>query len=261
MNDLQVFSSSGWTVRTVDVNGEPYFVGKDIAEALGYSNTKDALQKHVDADDKLRSRITTSGQAREMTVISESGMYSLVLSSKLPSAKKFKHWVTSEVLPSVRKHGAYMTGETIMEVMQDPANFAKVLNALADERNQRQAAENQVAVMKPKAFFADAVSVSNTTILINDLAKLIRQNGYQIGGKRLFNWMRSNGYLVKRHGADYNSPTQKAMEMGLFSIKETVITHSDGRTTISKTPKVTGKGQQYFINKLLGSSDARAAEN
>lgn len=251
MNEMQVFNSSGWTVRTVDVNGEPYFVGKDIAEALGYKDTDDALRKHVDEEDKLTRRFTGSGQSRLMTAINESGMYSLVLSSKLPSAKKFKRWITNEVLPSIRKHGAYMTPQAVEKAVSDPDFIIGLLTELKSEqaKSSELLADNQV--MKPKAFFADAVSVSNTTILINDLAKLIRQNGYQIGGKRLFNWMRNNGYLVKRHGADYNSPTQMAMELGLFSIKETVISHSDGHTSISKTPKVTGKGQTYFINKML----------
>lgn len=252
MNELQNFTFDGSIVRTVSINGEPHFVGKDVAQVLGYSNTKDALSKHVDPEDKQGSQIATSGQRREMIVINESGLYSLILSSKLKEAKRFKRWVTSEVLPTIRKHGAYATAPTIDKILDDPDYGIRLLQNLKEEREKRKALEAQNAVMIPKAVFADAVTTSDSCILIGDLAKLLRQNGVEIGQKRLFEWLRNHGFLIKRRGADWNSPTQRAMEMGLFEIKETAITHSDGHVTISKTTKVTGKGQVYFVNRFLG---------
>lgn len=258
MNKLQLFKFEGNEVRTLKIDDEPYFVGKDVAKILGYKNTKDALAKHVDVEDKLGSQIATSGQRREMTIINESGLYSLILSSKMPNARKFKHWVTSEVLPAIRKHGAYMTDEKIEEVLTDPDTIIKLATQLKDEREQRlieqqlrKDAENQVHEMKPKALFADSVATSKSTVLVGELAKIIRGNGVDIGATRLFRWMREHGYLINRKGSDWNMPTQKAMNLGLFKIKETTINHSNGTTSISKTPKVTGKGQQYFINKFL----------
>lgn len=258
MNKLQLFKFEGNEVRTLKIDDEPYFVGKDVAKILGYKNTKDALAKHVDVEDKLGSQIATSGQRREMTIINESGLYSLILSSKMPNARKFKHWVTSEVLPAIRKHGAYMTDEKIEEVLTDPDTIIKLATQLKDEREQRlieqqlrKDAENQVQEMKPKVLFADSVATSKSTILIGELAKILRGNGMDIGATRLFKWMRANGYLINRKDSDWNMPTQRAMNLGLFKIKETTINHSNGSTSISKTPKVTGKGQQYFVNKFM----------
>lgn len=253
MNELQVFNNSELgSVRTTTINGEPFFVGKDVADILGYTNTPKAIRDHVDEEDKLTERIVLAGQYREVVVINESGLYSLILSSKLPNAKKFKCWVTSEVLPTIRKHGAYLTTETLEEVMNDPDAWIKVLTELKNERNQKEKLQIEITKSKPKVIFADAVAVSETTILIGELAKLLKGNGIDIGQNRLFERLRQEGYLIKRKGTDYNAPTQMAMELGLFKVKETVITHSDGHTTISKTTKVTGKGQQYFINRYLG---------
>lgn len=240
-------------VVLIGANQEPYFVGKDVAKALGYSNTRDAINTHVEEEDREDgvAIYDSIGREQKATVINESGLYSLILSSKLPSAKEFKRWVTSDVIPSIREHGAYMTGETIEKALNEPDFLIKLATKLKEEKEARLKAEAQIEADKPKVIFADAVSVSTTTILIGDLAKLLKQNGVHTGQKRLFEWLRSNGYLIKRKGADYNSPTQYAMELGLFEVKETVVTHSDGHTTISKTTKVTGKGQQYFINKFL----------
>lgn len=258
MNNLQLFNFEGNEVRTLKINDEPYFVGNDVAKILGYSNYRKAVFEHVDDEDKLRTQIRYAGQNREVTVINESGLYSLILSSKMPNARKFKRWVTSEVLPAIRKHGAYMTDEKIEEVLTDPDTIIKLATQLKDERQQRlieqqlrKDAENQVHEMKPKALFADSVATSNSTILIGELAKILRGNGVDIGATRLFRWMREHGYLINRKGSDWNMPTQRAMDLGLFKIKETTINHSNGTTSISKTPKVTGKGQQYFINKFL----------
>ena len=251
MNELQIFNFKGNEVRTLTIEGEPYFVGKEVAEILGYERPDNAVRNHVDAEDKLMHSISASGQMRNMTVINESGLYSLILSSKLEKAKEFKRWVTNEVLPSIRKRGMYATPQTAEKILEDPDFLIKALQDLKQEREKRKALETENKSMQPKALFADAVATSKTSILIGDLAKILKQNGVNIGQKRLFEWLRNHGYLVKRYGSDYNMPTQRAMELGLFEIKETVITHADGHTTISKTPKVTGKGQQYFINKFL----------
>ncbi|KRM54782.1 phage antirepressor [Lacticaseibacillus sharpeae] len=233
------------------VDDEPMFVGKDVAEALGYKRTADAIREHVDDDDKGVSNLPTPGGTQQTTVINESGMYSLVLSSKLPTAKEFKHWVTHEVLPTIRKHGAYMTPDTIKQTLADPDFIIGLATQLKEEQAKTAALAADNEAMRPKAIFADAVSVSHTTILIGELAKLLRQNGVNIGQNRLFGWLRENGYLINRKGTDWNQPTQRSADMKLFKVKETAINHSDGSVSISKTVKVTGKGQQYFINKLL----------
>lgn len=250
MNELKIFENPAFgKVRVVEQGGEPWFVGKDVAEILGYSNTPKAIRDHVDDEDKLAERIVLSGQNREVAIINESGLYSLILSSKMPKAKEFKRWVTAEVLPAIRKTGGYIAGSEKMSDAELMAKAVLVAQATIKERDARiKELESDTQRMKPKEIFADAVSASDQTILIGDLAKLIKQNGHDIGQKRMFEWLRNNGYLIKRQGADYNSPTQRAMELGLFRIKETAVTHSDGHVTVSKTVKVTGKGQAYFVN-------------
>ena len=257
MNEIQVFSNPEFgEVRTTTINNEPWFVGKDVAQVLGYEAPKNAIPTDVDEDDRILVNAETQhrfsaefdykalGQ-RGGWLINESGLYSLILSSKLPGAKKFKRWVTSEVLPSIRRNGGYIAGQ---EELSDTELIAKAL-LVADRKIKER--DLQIAEMKPKALFADSVTASNTSILVGELAKLIRQNGVDMGEKRLFEWMRNNGFLVRRKGTDYNMPTQRSMEMGLFQIKETTVNHASGYTTVNKTPKVTGKGQQYFINIFL----------
>lgn len=260
MNDIQIFNNPEFgEVRAVSINNEPWFVGKDVALVLGYSNTKDALYRHVDAEDKIQNDGVvipdSMGREQHPTIINESGLYSLILSSKLPGAKKFKHWVTSEVLPSLRKHGGYIAGQ---EEMSDTELIAKALlvadRKIKEKDQQIRQLTDKTEELKPKALFADSVSASDSTILIGELAKILRQNGVDTGEKRLFEWLRDNGYLIKRKGTDFNMPTQRSMELGLFKIKETVVNHSSGYTTVNKTPKVTGKGQQFFINKFLGGN-------
>lgn len=247
MNGIQVFNNPEFgSIRTLEIDGKTYFVGKDVADSLGYTNTSKAIRDHVDAEDKLTERIVLSGQNREVIFINESGLYSLILSSKLPSAKRFKHWVTSEVLPSIRRSGGYITGQ---EQMTDSELMAKALLVAQKKIDERNA---QIERMKPKEIFADAVAASHTSILIGELAKLLKQNGVETGQRRLFTWMRDNGYLIKG-GSSRNMPTQKGMELGLFEIKETTINNPDGSIRISRTTKVTGKGQQYFINKFLAA--------
>ena len=197
------------------------------------------------------SKIDTPSGTQEMTVINESGLYALEQSSKRPGAKQFKRWVTSEVLPAIRRHGMYADAPTVEKMLDDPDTMIRTLQALKEEREKRRALEQQTAADRPKVLFADAVSASHSSILVGELAKLLRQNGVDIGQNRLFTWLRDNGYLIRRSGTDYNMPTQRAMDMGLFSIKETAITRSDGSITISKTCKITGKGQQYFVEKFL----------
>lgn len=253
MNQLQNFNFNGAQVRALTIDDEPYFVGKDVAEILGYKNTKDALLKHVEQEDKTvvkKSRFATLENIpnRGLTFINESGLYSLIISSKLSSAKQFKHWVTSEVLPAIRKHGAYMTDKKAFDVVHNESGLADLLQQAADQLKQK---DIQIAEMKPKALFADAITESDTSILVGDLAKILRQNGIEIGARRLFKWLRKNHYLISRRGSDYNSPTQRSMEMGLFEIKESSHINGNGVNVITKTPKVTGKGQQYFVNKFL----------
>ena len=265
--ELQIFNNPEFgEIRTTVIDGEPWLVGKDVATALGYVDTFGALKKHVDDEDKQNCQNDSFESPRGMTIINESGLYSLVLSSKLPTAKKFKRWVTSEILPAIRKHGGYMTPEKVEEALLNPDVLIQLATELKEERNKNKALHDlaveqdkhiarqndKIAVLTPKGIFADAVSVSKTDILIGDLAKLIKQNGRDIGQKRLFAWLREKGYLIKRKGLDWNMPTQRAMEMKLFRVKETVVTHADGHTTVSKTTKVTGKGQVYFVNKFLG---------
>lgn len=253
MNNIQIFNNPEFgQVRTVIIDDEPWFAGKDVAAALGYSNTKDALARHVDTDDKRGSRITTPSGTQEMTIINESGLYSLILSSKLPTAKKFKRWVTSEVLPAIRKTGGYIPAASDMS---DEEIMAKALligkRTIEQQKERIKALEADKDRMRPKEIFADAVATSNTSILIGDLAKILKGNGINIGQKRLFAWMRDHGFLIKQKCVSYNMPTQRSMEMGLFQVKEGSYVGSDGTMKITRTTKVTGKGQQYFINIFL----------
>lgn len=253
MNELQIFNSPEFgQVRTIVIDNEVWFVGKDVAEALGYSDTNQAIRKHIDEEDKLTRQIDGIGQKREMYIINESGLYSLVLSSKLPTAKKFKRWITKEVIPSIRKHGGYLTPAKIEEVLSNPDTIIKLAIELKQERAKRIEHEQKIEADKPKVLFAEAVETAKSSILVGELAKLIKQNGIDIGQQRLFNFMRENGYLIKQKGSAYNMPTQKSMNLGLFEIKERTINHSD-HVEIVKTPKVTGKGQIYFINMFAKS--------
>ncbi|WP_288795483.1 phage antirepressor [uncultured Megamonas sp.] len=250
MNELTIFKNEQFgEIRTIVKNDEIWFVGKDVATALGYSNPSNAVVTHVDDDDKTTylNQVSGSNYKSKTAIINESGLYSLVLSSKLPTAKKFKRWVTLEVLPSIRKHGGYLTPAKIEEVLLNPDTIIKLATDLKEERAKRVEVEKQLEINKPKVLFAEAVATAKTSILIGELAKLIKQNGYDIGQKRLFQYLRENGYLIKQKGSAYNSPTQKSMDMGLFEIKERTINHSD-HIEIVKTTKVTGKGQIYFIN-------------
>ncbi|WP_349818625.1 phage antirepressor KilAC domain-containing protein [Coprococcus sp. RTP31081st1_D2_RTP31081_211007] len=247
MNDLKIFENKEFgEIRTVVKDGEPWFVGVDIATALGYSNTRDAIAKHIDNEDKATVAIHDGRQKRNITAINESGLYSLILSSELPSAKAFKRWVTSEVLPSIRKNGGYIVGQ---DTMTDDELMARALQVAQNKIQER---DKQIETMKPKAIFADAVAASHTSILVGELAKILKQNGVNIGQNRLYEWLRENGYLIRGNKrTDRNAPTQRSMDMGLFEVKISTVVNSDGSVRETRTTKVTGKGQQYFINKFL----------
>lgn len=247
-NNLKVFENEQFgKVRAVEVNGQPYVVGKDVADILEYQNGSRDISRHTDEEDRKKVMLFDGNQNKETTVINESGLYSLILSSKMPKAKEFKHWVTSDVLPTIRKHGMYATDE----LLNNPDLLIGLAQELKQERAEKKKLQSKVEEDKPKVLFADSVATAKQSILVGELAKLIKQNGVDMGQNKLFAWLRQNGYLIKRAGNDFNMPTQRSMELGLFEIKETVIGHADGHTSISKTPKVTGKGQQYFINRFL----------
>lgn len=247
MNELQIFENSEFgTVRTVQLEGKIYFVANDVAKALGYKRPADAVTAHCKGS--VKHRYLTDGGEQELKLIPEGDIYRLVIKSQLPSAEKFESWVFDEVLPSIRKHGVY----AVDELLNDPDLAIKAFTALKEEKERNKALQADNDRMRPKEVFADAVATSHTSILIGDLAKLLKQNGVDIGQKRLFSWMRENGYLIKRQGSDWNMPTQRSMELGLFEVKESTVNNPDGSVRINKTTKVTGKGQQYFINKFLG---------
>ena len=251
MENLQIFKNEEFgEIRTVTVNNEPWFVGKDVANILGYQNGSRDINRHVDEEDKLTERIVLSGQNREVIVINESGLYSLILSSKMPNAKKFKHWVTSEILPTIRKTGGYVSNDDMFINTYLPFADDQTKLLFKSTLETVKKLNKKIEEDKPKVLFANAVETAQNSILVGDLAKLIKQNGVNIGQKRLFDWMRENGYLIK-NGTSKNMPTQKAMDLKLFEIKERTVNNPDGSVRITKTTKVTGKGQSYFINKFL----------
>lgn len=250
MNELQIFNNEEFgEVRMAEINGKPYFVATDVATALGYTNPRKAISDHCKGVTK-RDTPTSSG-VQQMSYINEGDLYRLIMKSKLPSAEKFEKWVMEEVLPSIRKNGGYIAGQ---ETLSDEELLSKALMVAQrkiDEKNNIIAMQDsRIQGMIPKEIFADAVSASHTSILIGDLAKLICQNGVQIGQKRLFEWLRENNFLIKS-GTSRNMPKQRYVEQGLFEVKESNIQNPDGSVRITKTTKVTGKGQVYFVNKFL----------
>lgn len=247
--ELQIFRSSEFgEIRTITKDDEPWFVASDICRSLDLSNPTMAMQR-IDDDEKAKFNLGLSGG--ETNCVNEYGLYSLALASRKKEAKDFKRWITHEVLPSIRKNGGYIAGQ---ETMSDDELMAKALlvanNKIAERDKIIEQKQARIEQMKPKEIFADAVATSHTSILVGDLAKLICQNGVQIGQKRLFVWLRDRGYLIKS-GSSYNMPTQRYIEQGLFEIKESNLVNPDGSVRITRTPKVTGKGQVYFVNKFL----------
>lgn len=251
MNNLQIFNNDQFgQIRTTVKDGAPLFVAADVCRALEISNSRMATDR-LDDDEKADVSLTDGSQTRHMTAVTESGLYTLVLGSRKPEAKAFKRWITHDVIPSIRKTGGYVDNEQKFVETYLPFADANTKALFGQTLAQLRAANEQLEQQKPKVLFADAVSAAHTSILVGELAKLLKQNGVDIGQHRLFQYLRENGYLIKRRGSDYNMPTQYAMERGWFEIKETAITHGDGHTSVNKTPKVTGKGQQYFINLFL----------
>ena len=248
---IQIFENAEFgAIRTLTgKDGEPWFVGKDVATALGYSNSSDAILKHVDNEDRLESRIAISGQKRKVIFINESGLYSLILSSKLPSAKRFKRWVTSEVLPQIRKTGGYIpTYDEEGRAMSDEEIMAHALQISQRTIEQQQQTIEQ---QRPKALFHDCVAESEDTCSVAEMAKMIEANGYPMGQKRLFEWLRNNGYLCTRNGQFFNTPYQMWVERGLFRI-ETGVSHApDGTEYVYHTTRITGKGQAHLLGKFF----------
>lgn len=251
MSQLQIFNFEQNEVRTMLVNNEPFFVGKDVAETLGYSNTAKAIRDHVDIEDRRSERIVhPSGGTQDSVVINESGLYSLILKSKLPNARKFKRWVTNEVLPSIRKHGAYMTDDALAKALTSPEFGIRLLTELKNERDQKEQAQQQLKAQEPQVVFAKSVEVSQNSVAVKVLATILKQNGVKIGQNRMFQWLREHKYLSSRSGKSWNMPTQKSMDKGLFELKANTYFHNNGVPETNYTPLVTGKGQVYFVNKF-----------
>lgn len=252
MSNIQIFNYNSVEVRTIQKDGEPWFVLKDVCNVLHIGNSRDVVAR-LDQDEKGVGQIDTLGGKQEMTIINESGLYNVILRSDKPEAKPFRKWVTSEVLPTIRRHGMYATQDTVEKMLADPDTTIKLLETIKQERAARMALEAKAEADKPKVIFADAVSASHTSILVGDLAKLLRQNGVEIGQNRLFSFLREKGYLCSQ-GERYNLPTQRSMDRGWFQVKETTINQPNGSVRITRTVKVTGKGQQYFINLFLADA-------
>ena len=250
-NALQVFEYKGANVRTVERDGEVWFVAKDVCDVLGIANARDAVSE-LDDDEKNTVVITDGNRGNPNTnIISEPGLYALVLKSRKPEAKEFSRWVRHEVLPAIRKHGGYLTPATMEEALLNPDVIIRLAQELKAERAKVAELSEQVEASRPKVIFADAMDASQESILIGNLAKVLKQNGVEIGQNRLFAWLREHGYLMNCKGERWNMPTQSSIERGLFEVKTRIINNPDGSTKITHTTKVTGKGQIYFVNLFL----------
>lgn len=274
-NNIEIFSNDEFgSIRTLNINGEPWFVGRDVAEVLGCSNPRKAIIDHVDEDDKGVTKCDTLGGIQNLTVINESGLYSLILSSKLPNAKKFKRWVTNEVLPSIRKHGVYATELTIEKTLSDPDYIIQILSAFKKEKEDKEKLQiensqqketivnlnEQIENDKPKIKFAQQIHNSKDTILVRELAKIISSNGVNIGERKLYSMLRDDGFLISKQGLDYNSPTQKSMNLGLFKVVESAVKTNYGTTKINRTTRVTPKGQEYLLNYVLKNTNRKLSQ-
>lgn len=255
MNNIQIFQNEQFGKVRIAMNerNEPLFCLADVAKALGYSRPADAVNQHCKGVVILPT--PTNGGVQDVKYGKESEVYRLTMKSKLPDAEKFQDWVCDEVLPSIRNHGAYMTNETLEKALTSPDFLIQLATNLKEEKQKRIEAEQKIQKDAPKVLFADAVSTSQRSCLVAELAKILQQNGVNIGQNRLFSWMRENGYLCQK-GDYYNQPTQKAMKLGLFELKKTSITKPDGSVLVTTTTKVTGKGQIYFVEKFLGKDAA-----
>jgi len=267
MNSLQVFQNSEFgEVRVISKGGEPWFVAKDVCDILDLGNPSQAVAR-LDSDERNTIILNEGIGNPEKTIVNEPGLYSLILGSRKAEARRFKRWITHEVIPSIRKHGAYMTPETIEKVLLNPDTIINLATQIKEEQQKRIEeqqkrihAEKTIEQQAPKVLFADAMTSSESSILVNELAKVLKQNGISTGEKRLFKWLRENGYLCKS-GENYNLPTQRAMDMGLFEIKQTTVSKPDGNIFVTRTPKVTRKGEFYFVNKFLSKERAKGGVN
>lgn len=256
MNDMKIFENSEFgAVRVVDVNGEPWFVARDVCECLELTNTSQTLS-YLDDDEKGITTNDTPGGQQEMSIVSEAGLYSLILRSRKPEAKIFKRWITHEVLPAIRRHGGYLTPAKLEEALADPDTIIRLATDLKAEREKRRKLEAQAAADRPLVVFAESIEVAKTSILVGEMAKLIKQaTGRDMGQNRFFEWLRANGYLHKQ-GSQKNMPTQRCIDAGWMEIKEGTRIGSGGECHITRTPKITGKGQIYFVNLFLAQAKA-----
>lgn len=275
-NNIEIFSNDEFgSIRTLNINGEPWFVGKDVAEVLGYERPTKAVSDRVEDDDIDGIPIQDSiGRMQNTPIINESGLYSLILSSKLPTAKKFKRWVTNEVLPSIRKHGVYATEMTIEKTLSDPDYIIQILSAFKKEKEDKEKLQiensqqketivnlnEQIENDKPKIKFAQQIHNSKDTILVRELAKIISSNGVNIGERKLYSMLRDDGFLISKQGLDYNSPTQKSMNLGLFKVVESAVKTNYGTTKINRTTRVTPKGQEYLLNYVLKNTNRKLSQ-
>ena len=253
MNNIQLFNNEQFgEIRCIIKDKEPWFVANDICTALGLNNNRMAISR-LDDDEKDVSLIDTLGGEQNCTIINEAGLYSLVLSSRKPEAKEFKRWVTHDILPTIRKHGIYATDDTLDKIVSNPDFGIRLLTELKTEREKSKQLQSQIEADKPKVLFADSVNNTEDNISMADMAKLLKQNGIDIGRQRLFSWLRDNNYLMKRRGINYNTPTQKGMNLNLFYLQESVVHRKDGSSFIQKITRITPKGQTYLVNKFLQS--------
>lgn len=257
MNNIQIFQNEQFGKVRIAMNesNEPLFCLADVCGVIGIANARNVRSRLEEDDVRQMDTIDSLGRNQQVTFITESGLYDVIIRSDSEKAKPFRKWVTSEVLPSIRKHGAYMTSDTLEKALTSPDFLIQLAINLKEEKQKRIEAEQKIQKDAPKVLFADAVSTSHRSCLIAELAKILQQNGVNIGQNRLFSWMRENGYLCQK-GDYYNQPTQKAMKLGLFELKKTTITKPDGSVLVTTTTKVTGKGQIYFVEKFLGKDAA-----
>ncbi|MBE9438714.1 MULTISPECIES: phage antirepressor [Bacilli] len=252
MNELQVFQNSQFgNLEILTFEGKEWFPAIQVAEILGYANPRDAISRHTKNKGVVNHDVLSNGGVQRKKFIDEGNLYRLITRSKLPQADEFEEWVFEDVLPSIRKHGLYATDNVIENTLNNPDYIINILTEYKKEKEHNLTLEQQIKDNKPKVLFADSVAGSDNSILVGELAKLLKQNGVDVGQNRLFKWLRNNGYLIKKSGESYNLPTQKSMDLEILDIKKRVINNPDGSSKITRTPKVTGKGQQYFINKFL----------
>ena len=257
MNELQVFQNSKFgDLEILIIEGKEWFPAIQVAETLGYSNPRDAVERHTKKRGVVKHDVIDKlGRKQNKKFIDEGNLYRLITRSKLPQADEFEEWVFEDVLPSIRKHGLYATDNVIENTLNNPDYIINILTEYKKEKEHNLVLEQQVKENKPKVLFADSVAGSDNSILVGELAKLLKQNGVDVGQNRLFKWLRNNGYLIKKSGESYNLPTQRSMDLEILDIKKRVINNPDGSSKITRTPKVTGKGQQYFINKFLSKEN------